>query len=246
MKKYILITTSLITMACSNKKEHNNDTSNDITELQETSCNCSELSIPLEDYPDDEALGDRFKNVLKDGKPYSGICLTKDQNDSIVRRIDFKNGWTVKRITREKLGNSYLTLSDISYDGLVPKVGYYIHLSSDGGAGIKFTNEYYSIVGGAVDKKSSWVIYFDQSYSVGINQRANSDGDFIWDSVDGLRLVISKNIKSKLGDCLKLLKGTNNLTGEEEYYIEAASKEQGKEVLECLKGHLEHFSYNIE
>lgn len=70
---------------------------------KEKSCACEELENPSD-----------AQNVKKGNSTelYTGICVKLDQNDSIVEKNVFRNGWKVKKILREKIDNSYVIIED--------------------------------------------------------------------------------------------------------------------------------------
>jgi hypothetical protein len=119
MKKInlLLITVlSSIFFSCGNK-EGKNDT-NDAVALKELAkaCGCNELVLT-----DKDKDGNVFflsKNITKkDSKElFTGNCVEIDQNDSIVQKLDVKNGWLTNRVTRQKIRNKYITSEDMKYD----------------------------------------------------------------------------------------------------------------------------------
>jgi hypothetical protein len=119
---------SSIFFSCGNK-EGKNDTNEDVA-LKELAkaCSCNELVLTEKEKDEDEdgnisLLG---KNITKKGSKelFTGICVEKDQNDSIVKKLDVKNGWLIKEISKVKIANKYITTIDMTYDNAEPSDGY--------------------------------------------------------------------------------------------------------------------------
>lgn len=58
------------------------------------------------------------KNIVKKGSKdlYTGIAVEKDQNDSIIRKVEIKNGWLIKEVKRKKIYDKYITASEFNYE----------------------------------------------------------------------------------------------------------------------------------
>jgi hypothetical protein len=106
---------SSIFFSCGNK-EGKNDT-NEAVALKEVAkdCGCNEL-----------VLTDLSKNITKKGSKelFTGNCVEIDQNDSIVKKLNIKNGWLTKKVVKEKVGNIYVTMEDMNYENEVPSNGW--------------------------------------------------------------------------------------------------------------------------
>jgi hypothetical protein len=179
---------------------------------------------------------------MKDGKPFTGICVEKDQNDSILKQFEFKNGWTVRKLIREKMGSKYATLLDMAYDNLKPVSGYAINIEPDDD--IQYIRELIVIKDGIKDNKESYEFFIQKSAVIGTNERDNGDSDYIYDTIDGLRILFTENIESKIDSCLKgLKKGTNHGKGGAEYYLGDATSQQRDSLLDCVKSNLNKFDY---
>lgn len=245
MKNYFVLIVLLALTSCAKKDSEENNSQISKAKIEASNaCNCNELTLPSEDnrYLDQSALDNKWKDIMKDGKPYTGICVEKDQNDSILKQFEFKNGWTVGKLIREKIGYRYATLLDLTYDNLKPVDGYVAKLETD--EDIKYVGELIVMTAGSKNDKESYAINIEKSATILINRRDNGDGDFIYDSLDGLRIVFPEQLKSKLSVCLKgFTEGTNHLKKVSEFYLGDASTKQRDELLDCLKNHANKFDY---
>lgn len=242
-KLLFVICITLFIASCNNKKEDGKP--EQLTE-NSSDCNCSELNLAdakiksstLDDGSSDEV----WKDVLKDGNPYSGVCIEKDQNDSIVKSIEFKNGWTVHKIVREKVRASYITLSDMIYDNLNERNGFRILIESD--ENLKYVRQLDVIKNGNLDTESSYKIWIKDNDVIPINKRWDDFTEmFIWDKANGLSIRSTFN----LGTCIKDLKYANNeesADDEKIYYIENPTPQQKEALFECLKKQLPKFNYS--
>jgi len=97
-------------------------------------CNCSELT---------EADGE-LKGVTKKGSKelYTGVCVTKDQYDTITNKNTFKNGWLVNEIVKEKIGNEYIITKDIDYENGEPDTYKYLKTEENNSAKLTFVKNY--------------------------------------------------------------------------------------------------------
>jgi hypothetical protein len=122
MKKFkslLVIVGFALLMSCGNK-----------TEVEEA-CLCEKL-IENEKY-----------NFSYHGEPYTGICKTNDQHDSLIVRKEFKNGYLIKELIREKRGDKYVNVHNMTYDNLNPINGFTIdYLSNSYGVFVTKIEEY--------------------------------------------------------------------------------------------------------
>lgn len=241
-KVTLVICATLLLTSCTNKK------ANEQTELLTESlsdCNCNELNLTSENAIsttfNDGSFDEVWKDVSREGKLFSGVCIEKDQNDSIIKSIEFKNGWTVRKIQREKVGTNYITLEDMTYDNLKQNNGFRVKLKKDND--LKYVHHYEVLNGGKVDDKLGYRIWIKSNDVIAINKRWDDFSEiFVWDKAEGLSIRATVD----LGTCLKDLKYANNEESsidEKIYYIEnASSKQQGK-LLNCLKKNLPKFYF---
>ncbi len=240
-KATILLCATVIIASCTNKK------SNEQTELlteNSSDCNCAELHLTSENAIsttfEDGSYEEVWKDVMKDGKPFSGVCITKDQNDSITKSLEFKNGWTVRKIERVKVGINYLTIGDMTYDNMKRKDGFRVKLESDGD--LKYVHQLEVLKNGNVDK-SGYTIWIKSNDIIPINKRWDDNAEiFIWDKANGLSIRSTADLSS----CTANLKSANNQESsidEKIYYVENTSPQQRNELLECLKKKLPQFNY---
>jgi hypothetical protein len=117
---------SSIFFSCGNK-EGKSDTNEDVA-LKELAkaCSCNELVLTEKEKDEDGNISLLGKNITKKGSKelFTGICVEKDQNDSIVKKLDVKNGWLIKEISKVKIANKYITTIDMTYDNAEPNDGY--------------------------------------------------------------------------------------------------------------------------
>jgi hypothetical protein len=115
---------SSIFLSCGNK-EGKNDT-NEAVALKEVAkdCGCNELVLTEKDK--DENVYLLGKNITKKGSKelFTGNCVEIDQNDSIVQKLDIRNGWLIKKVIKEKVGNIYVTMEDMNFENEVSYNGW--------------------------------------------------------------------------------------------------------------------------
>jgi hypothetical protein len=123
----------------------------------EEACLCSKLSEGL----NDNAKGNGIYSYQ--GQPYTGICKTKDQYDTIIERNEYKNGFVISSYKREKIGNIYVTKDSMTYDNGKEFNGFKIWHDS------RFDFEYVKDVTdmkNGVDEGGSITVYTDYGFSV--------------------------------------------------------------------------------
>ena len=61
---------------------------------------------------------DAKKNITKKGTKdlYTGLAVEKDQNDSIIRKVEIKNGWLIKDANLKKIQNKYIITKEFNYE----------------------------------------------------------------------------------------------------------------------------------
>ncbi|WP_281635749.1 hypothetical protein [Flavobacterium marginilacus] len=128
----LIMITGVLLISCGGK--NSNSESKEKTEELSTSvinadCQCADLNLVTKNA--DGTNNYNLKDIRKNGSNelYTGTCIEKDQHDSIVKKIEIKNGWVNKEIIREKYGNNYITTSDYTYENLEKSNGWEITLS---------------------------------------------------------------------------------------------------------------------
>ncbi len=106
----------------SNKKEEAGVTSGtDKKEVKVSDCNCSELDgvgnySGITDLIEVDEISGKAITKIGSKDLFTGSCLDKDQYDSIIRKVDFKNGWKIKSIYKEKINNEYIQTGYFEYE----------------------------------------------------------------------------------------------------------------------------------
>lgn len=143
---------SVLLSSCGGKETHKEGKSTD-KKMEDVIayCNCSELTddVSWEDnkfYWDNGHLENLYiiKGVTKKGnnETYTGVCLSKDQHDTITNKKTYKNGWLVKEVAKEKIGNEYIITRDIYYENGEPNTYKYIKTSKNSSTNITFVENY--------------------------------------------------------------------------------------------------------
>ena len=132
MKKINLLSgfVFLILLLSCNGKTGNKSAGENETEKSEieNTCDFSEIEgeIPNMEtgmFGDDDVV--KFYPVKRKGKLYTGVCIEKDQNDSILKKAEIRNGYLIHNLIRKKFNNKYIVIEDMNYDNLKPKDGKY-------------------------------------------------------------------------------------------------------------------------
>lgn len=108
VKSLFVIVSFTLLMSCGNK-----------TKVEE-SCLCEKL-IKKTNY-----------TYSYQGQPYTGICKTRDQHDSLLERKEFKNGYLINSFIREKQGDKYVNVHNMTYDNLKSVNGFTIDYTVNG------------------------------------------------------------------------------------------------------------------
>ena len=116
IKSLLVIGSFTFSVSCSDKAEVSNkvEVDNKVevgnkVEVKEA-CHCSKVTQGT----DDNAKPNGIYSYL--AQPYTGICETKDQYDSIIERNEYKNGFLISSYKKSKIGNTYVTIDSMSYD----------------------------------------------------------------------------------------------------------------------------------
>jgi hypothetical protein len=109
------------------------------------------------------------------GKLFTGTCADKDQNDTIILRKSFKNGYKISEMTKEKVHGKYIVTKDLTYDDGKDNNGFWMTLKEDNGyTYTSYYNEY-------KDGKSmnNYKVYLSSSSADYISIKAS------WDTKNG-------------------------------------------------------------
>jgi hypothetical protein len=226
MKKINLllsVTISVIMISCggkSNNKEKAEET--DKKEVKVTDCICSEIS----------GL-DAGKGITKIGSKdlYTGSCIEKDQNDSIVRKVEIKNGWLIREILREKIQKDYVTTKDWQFENGKIMNGFEIKFDQyQNNPNYNFISEYSEYKNG---------IYGFNSWKVDLNELSPGGAQSVSAIITKKNGVdyYSNDERSK-PKCL-----TNPEFNMTIWLQNDISPEETSKILNCLKGELTHFNY---
>lgn len=112
MKKNVLLlllSLSVLTISCGGKNEKKEEAKTEAVEVVD--CGCGELD-------GGELLG----------KPFTGTCADKDQNDTIILTQKYKNGYKIYEKEKVKLNDKYIVKRDMNYDNNKDYNGYTIYL----------------------------------------------------------------------------------------------------------------------
>lgn len=167
MKKNVLLllALSVLTISCGGKNGKNGEVNEEIA----ADCGCGEL----------------FQGKLH-GTLFTGNCADKDQNDTIILRKGFKNGYMISEMTKEKVHGKYIVTKDLTYDDGKDNNGFWLSLKEDNGyTYTSYYNEY-------KDGKSmnNYIVYLSSSSADYISIKAS------WDTKNG------KDLYELLGDTM--------------------------------------------
>jgi hypothetical protein len=120
----LIVMFSVVLVSCGGKSSDKKEVIED-AKVVATDCGCEELILTETDK--DGNISEKLKGITKKGSKelFTGSCAEKDQNDSIVRKIDVKKGWLTKELSKEKNGNEYITIKDMSYENAEMKDGWF-------------------------------------------------------------------------------------------------------------------------
>lgn len=226
----ILITLALT--SCNNKTENTS-----LENVSDDDCLCSQLNMTTTN--EDGTEVENWKDILKDGKAYSGNCIEKDQNDTIIRKLEFKNGWVVREIKKENvLDNTYTITNDMHYKKLQKDKGFNIGLSLLlAGDKFRYISDYQEYRNGNLYDK--WSIgASDNRISI---SRFAMNGKILnyWAEQDS---IAGQNTRSK-PKCLADAELFNGSENEMEWTKNNISDDNFYKTLDCLKDELKPFNY---
>lgn len=121
MKKQLvlasLIMLGIFTISCGGKNGETKSESEAKTE-EVADCPCNSLM--------DESGSLKNKN-------FTGICADKDQNDTIILKREYKNGYLISEMTKQKVNGKYYITKEMTYDNGKELNGFNISTNTYGG-----------------------------------------------------------------------------------------------------------------
>lgn len=191
-------------------------------------CNCSELN---------EADAD-LKGVAKKGSKelYSGVCVTRDQYDTITNKNTYKNGWLVNEIVKEKIGNEYIITKDIDYENGNIESCKLLETENNNSQNFKFVTQYKE------KQNKKWII----GYEINIERQYSES---VSDYIDKYNLIVmtyymdgkkfSYENTSQQPTCMP----NSDVTGGGGWRLDGLSENRLYEILDGLKKEFPHFNY---
>lgn len=236
-----------IVICCGGKNERSESKSKEEEKIStevlvKNDCQCSDLNL-------ENNLLNGIPRKLKDirkkstNELYSGICLEKDQYDSIVRKVEVKNGWVNREILRKKIekSKSYITLSDFTFENATKNTGWNIDVGQlnekDESVSCYYVSKYEEMKNGKII--NSWVIdlkNFDFDYNVNDVIYGIYSIKFEPFRKDG---VDDKNWKP---NCMSIAESDRPNYGGP-WIMKNISKNQYLQTLEGLKKEVTHYNY---
>lgn len=228
----LIIALSVIVFSCG-KKEENKDAAKAAPEKEVIKdCGCNELTLIDEDSGiDTHEYGNffgNFKNITKKGSKelFTGTCTEKDQNDSIIKKVDVKNGWLVKEVLKEKIGKIYVTTMDLNFENEKPSNGWVRYFT--------------------YDEESQREKYFKKCIEYK-NGKIFNEWSVLCDTRDNLLIGVNINVKdgkeAQPYDDIMQPKCMPDSEFNVNWSLYDISPERYNEIINCLKGELPHFDY---
>lgn len=192
-------------------------------------CNCSELSD--EDEWDIGSLENPYiiKGVTKkdSNEIFTGVCLIKDQHDTIIRKNTYKNGWLVHAIVKEKTGNEYTIVKDIDYENGEPNTYKYIKTEKNNSANFIFIKNYkeYKNKKGIIDY--SVTIFANETFSLAVTMHYMNGKEFSHKNHSTQPICMPNSFKTIDGG----------------WRLDRLSQDELYEILDGLKKDFPHFNY---
>lgn len=233
----ILCFTALL-LSCNGKKETTESTSEF---LNESDCNCAELQLKRLNENGEEV--EVWKDVKKDGNLYTGNCTEKDQNDTIVRKLEIKNGWVVREVKKENvIDKIYIVTNDMEYNQLQKSKGFTIGLS------LLVPGDKYRYISNYEDYKNNnlfekWAIGASNDFGtnrISVSRYYEKGKPLNWFAEEDTLGGHSSKGKIKCLGNPELMKGSNN---EMEWVKNNMSAEEFINSLKCMKEEMSPFNY---
>lgn len=134
MKKQLVVASlamlGIFTNSCGGKNENKTETETEKKIEKVADCPCNSLM--------DESGSLKNKN-------FTGICADKDQNDTIILNREYKNGYLLSELIKEKFNNSYFITKNMTYDNNKELNGYQIASKKVFGTENKFYSRSYKL-----------------------------------------------------------------------------------------------------
>ncbi|KIA99460.1 hypothetical protein OA93_04650 [Flavobacterium sp. KMS] len=214
------VTFSVLLFSCggkgTDKEEKSTDKKNeDII----ADCNCSELT---------EADGE-LKGVTKKGSKelYTGVCIIKDQYDTITNKNTFKNGWLVNEIVKEKIGNEYIITKDIDYENGEPDTYKYVKTEENNSAKLTFVKNYKENKNKKAILDYNITIFSGEKFSLAVSTHYRDGEEF--------------SHKNASPQPVCMLNSYETIDGG--WRLDNLSQDRLYEVLDDLKKEIPHFNY---
>lgn len=183
MKKQLvvasLIMLGIFTISCGGK---NGETKSEAKTEEAADCPCNTL-IDTTGY-------------LKD-KNYTGTCADKDQNDTIVLKREYKNGYLISEMTKKKVNGKYYITKEMTYEDEKEMNGFEISISQVGEA--FYVEEYKLYKNGKISDKYHVSLRFGNFFKDGVDYTDVGKINAAWDFKNSEDLTFSSidNINEK-------------------------------------------------
>lgn len=175
------------------------------------------------------------KNIVKKGSKdlYTGVAIEKDQNDSIIRKVEIKNGWLVKEVSRKNIYGKYITDKEITYDNALPNGGYKSIIAKREDNNYKEIFQYVNAFYDDIDALSYDLVdaSFGYTYSVEVNYWGDNDVSVIFRLPPGGKHTLP-NFTNKL-----------EMEGDDYGAAKHISIQEMYQILDEMKKELPHFDY---
>ncbi|KAF2508374.1 hypothetical protein EYY60_14685 [Flavobacterium zhairuonense] len=140
--------------------------------LVKNDCQCSDLNLENNLL---NGIPRKLKDIRKKGtnELYTGTCIEKDQHDSIIRKVEVKNGWVNREILKKKIdkSKSYITMSDFTFENAAKNSGWSIDIGQlsekDEGVSSYYVSKFEEMQNGKII--NNWVLdlkNFDFDYNI--------------------------------------------------------------------------------
>lgn len=210
-----------------NDKEEKNANKKMVNVIE--NCNCSELSD--EDEWDIGSLENPYiiKGVTKkDSKEiFTGVCVIKDQNDTIIRKNTYKNGWLVNAIVKEKIGNEYIITKDIDYENGEPDTYKYMKFENNNSAKLTFVKNYKEYKNKKAIIDYNITIFSGEKFSLAVSTHYRDDKEF--------------SHKNASPQPVCMLNSYETIDGG--WRLDRLTQDELYEILDDLKKEFPHFNY---
>ena len=219
----------VVLISCGGKTK-GNESSVEGDALTESDCQCADLNLVTKDAYGKDVYN--LKDIKKNGSNelYTGTCIEKDQNDSIIKTVVIKNGFVIRKILREKVGKIYATNYDMTYENLEMSNVFNIVISEEdniAGSNIKYV--------GLVEETKNGRKFI--KYHVDLQNFNKIRISYSPEYVNGKSWSkYEENVPPK---CM----ANANLDYDGSYKMQDISPEQFYKTLEDMKKEFKHFNY---